>query len=243
MEVNNVSDVDSVVQEAFAALDYEYQWLMRSAGWLYWEHKYNLSNLKAEGVDEIECDFYFDPFNDDSSWYSPADDEFRATFVDPLWETRDLDPYKMENDVRVAESVRFEDDLRLTCAWAISSRQLFDQNILSESLTHLCRAYDHLGQARLRARVPTLFGNAISNRGRKGSTKRDEMYAPLRKLAREKAFAKPNGEPYPSKRNAALSIKDEVLAKARDLGIELSANQAERTITGWLDGMSFGSKQ
>ncbi|KAJ3473181.1 hypothetical protein NLI96_g13098 [Meripilus lineatus] len=239
MEASSVNDVDSDVGDEVASFLYEYESLMRSAGWLFWEYKYNLGNLKTDSVNEIENDFPFDPWDEGASWYSPADDEFRETFVDPLWATQDLDPYKMENAAQTAERIHFEDDMRLTCAWAVSGRQLFDENVRSKGWQHLCRAYDHLGQARLRARVPTLFENVISNRGQAGAKKRDAKFVPLRNLARELA-AKKN---YPSKRNAALSIKDEVLASAKDHEINLSADQAERTITRWLDGMLFGRKQ
>jgi hypothetical protein len=241
MEASSVNDFD--VEDAVASFLYEYESLMRSAGWLFWEYKYNLGNLKTDSVNEIVNDFPFDPWDEGASWYSPAYDEFRETFVNPLWATQDLDPYKMENAAQTAEQIHFEDDMRLTCAWAVSGRQLFEDGAPHEGWQHLCRAHDHLGQARLRARVPTLLVNALSKRGRTGATGRDAMFEPLRKLARELGSSKPGGKPYPSKRNAALSIKDEVLAKAHGLGIELSANQAERTITGWLDGMSFGSKQ
>jgi hypothetical protein len=84
-----------------------------------------------------------------------------------------------------------------------------------------------------------VLAHANTERGKAGSTKRDAKFEPLRKLARELASKKR----YPSKRNAALSIKDEILAAAKVHEITLSAMQAERTITGWLDGMSFGSKQ
>lgn len=239
METSSVNDIDLIVEDDVASFLYEYEHLMRSAGWLYWEYKYNLSSIKFESVSEIENDVPFDPWNDESSWYSPADDEFRSTFVDPLWATQDLDPHKMENAAQLAESIHFEDDMRLTCAWAVSGRQLFDEDVRHKGWQHLCRAHDHFGQARLRARVPTLFENVISNRGQAGAKKRDAKFEPLRVLARKLAAKKS----YPSKRNAALSIKDEVLAAAKDHEVNLSADQAERTITRWLDGMLFGRKQ
>jgi hypothetical protein len=87
--------------------------------------------------------------------------------------------------------------------------------------------------------MPDAVDQFVSGRAQAGATKRDAKFEPLRTLARELAAKKI----YPSKRNAALSIKPEILAAAKAQNINLSEMQAERTITGWLDGMPFGSKQ
>ncbi|KAB0603309.1 hypothetical protein [Cupriavidus pauculus] len=83
------------------------------------------------------------------------------------------------------------------------------------------------------------LGYVVAERSKSGAQRRDAKFAPLRQLARDLAASKT----YPSKRQAALGIKDEILAAAKMRNVSLSEIQAERTITGWLEGMSFGSKR
>lgn len=79
----------------------------------------------------------------------------------------------------------------------------------------------------------------IAARSKTGASKRDAKYSDLRKLAKELAVKRP----YTSKRQAALGIKAEILAEASRINVTMSETQAERTITTWLDGMSFGTKR
>ncbi len=67
-----------------------------------------------------------------------------------------------------------------------------------------------------------------------GKAKRDK-YIPLKEFVKELVKSKS----YPSRRNAAQSIKPAVLEKAKALGIALSDMQAEITITGWLKEMGL----
>jgi hypothetical protein len=74
---------------------------------------------------------------------------------------------------------------------------------------------------------------------RAGAMKRAEKYKPLRDFVLERVGQKN----YPSRRNAALSLRKEVLDLAKTLNIGLSVDQAEKTITGWLSGVTFASRQ
>lgn len=79
-----------------------------------------------------------------------------------------------------------------------------------------------------------------ASRGSVAAKTRNEKYDPLRKLARD--LAKEGS--FRSKRDAALKIKEKILAASVKIkGINLSESQAERTISGWLEGMTFGTKR
>jgi hypothetical protein len=126
------------------------------------------------------------------------------------------------------------------CAYVIEAQNAHEEGRENAGWSHIANAQYLLGFAEgVFALEPALVG-VISARGKSGSAIRDEkLYAPLRKLARELATA---GN-YRSKRNAALSIKDRLLAESRKSGANLSEAQAEKTITGWLDGMTFARKR
>ncbi len=74
---------------------------------------------------------------------------------------------------------------------------------------------------------------------RAGAKGRDNIYQPLRDFARSEV-KKRN---FLSRRNAALTLKPEVLDLAKVLGVYLSEQQAERTITTWLSGITFAGKR
>lgn len=78
-----------------------------------------------------------------------------------------------------------------------------------------------------------------ASHGKSGASIRDAKFGPLREYARELAGERN----YPSRRNAALSIKDQVLARAKELKIALSGDNAEKTITKWLSDMTFTRKK
>lgn len=104
---------------------------------------------------------------------------------------------------------------------------------------HVANAMYRLGVLEGLIVVEPALEHIISSRSAKGGQSRTVKLEPLRNLARELAQEKP----FKSKRQAALSIKDAVLTKARNNGITLSEMQAERTITSWLGDMSFGGKR
>jgi hypothetical protein len=126
-----------------------------------------------------------------------------------------------------------------SCASALSAPMAEQDGKEVEAWSLIGNAQYFLGLLEGLVLVEPVLVHANTERGKSGATKRDAKFEPLRDLARKLAGKKS----YPSKRNAALSIKDEVLAAAKDHEIALSEMQAERTITGWLDGMLFGSKR
>lgn len=103
----------------------------------------------------------------------------------------------------------------------------------------MARAFYILGHLEGLMVVEPAIEHVATSRGKSGASKRDSKFEPLRQLARELATKRK----YPSKRNAALSIRQQILDKANELGIKLSTDQAERTITKWLDGMTFTPKK
>ncbi|WP_157627623.1 hypothetical protein [Burkholderia gladioli] len=125
------------------------------------------------------------------------------------------------------------------CAYVQEAKNSRSAGNEGQGWSHIANAHYLLGFAEGVFALEPALGRVISARSKAGSTKRNARYEPLREHARELAAT---GK-YQSKRNAALSIKEAVLSKAADLNIELSKNQAERTITAWLDGMTFARKQ
>jgi hypothetical protein len=79
----------------------------------------------------------------------------------------------------------------------------------------------------------------LLNMAKSGGQKRSAKYQPLRDYALEAVEKRK----FPSRRNAAMVLKNEVLKLAKELQISLSEAQAEKTITGWLAGVTFGGKQ
>ncbi|ENG0237687.1 hypothetical protein [Burkholderia multivorans] len=128
--------------------------------------------------------------------------------------------------------------LRVSAAHEIWSARADDMGDGEAAWLMLSEARFWLGLAYGGRAITALAEDVLHGRSKAGASKRNAKFEPLRKHARELAASKN----YPSKRNAALSIKEAVLSKAAVLGIELSENQAERTITGWLDGMTFARK-
>ncbi|SAL53936.1 hypothetical protein AWB69_05707 [Caballeronia udeis] len=165
--------------------------------------------------------------------------EFRQTIVIPLMATAELDPYAMQGSVSNARTKALLDYVRTSIAWAVTGQKSWEAGNQHKAWGCMCRAQYWLGRANQVARLPTAVKRDASKRAQAGATKRDAKFEPLRTLARHLAARRR----FPSKRNAALSIKPEILAAAKEQNINLSEMQAERTITGWLDGMSFGSKQ
>lgn len=79
--------------------------------------------------------------------------------------------------------------------------------------------------------------NNARNFAAAGGRGRSDSYEPLRQFSLQAVKEKA----YPSRRNAALSIKFAVLELASRLRIPMSEQQAEKTITGWLKDVPFAS--
>lgn len=77
---------------------------------------------------------------------------------------------------------------------------------------------------------------ALSKQGKLGAQGRSNIYQPLREYARQLATARK----FPSKRNAAITIAPDVIAKAKELNIPFSENQAEISIAKWIADLFAG---
>lgn len=151
----------------------------------------------------------------------------------------EIDPQVIESEVLSMWQVTprtHEDLIGIACAYAVAAKRATDQD---KAWTYLCQAQYWYGVSSATIVLPDAIEKAHATKASSGASSRDKKYEPLRQLARELAAS---GK-YPSKRNAALSIKDQILAESRKHNVNLSDAQAERTITKWLDGMTFARKQ
>lgn len=73
----------------------------------------------------------------------------------------------------------------------------------------------------------------ISSKGGEGKSRK---YEPLKIYIRELISLR---ERWPSRRNASISIRDDVLKKSKELDIYLSEHQAQKTIDDWLKEMGW----
>lgn len=71
-----------------------------------------------------------------------------------------------------------------------------------------------------------------------GGDGKSKKYEPLRELAKYLVSTKP----FKSRRNAAITIKPEIIAKGKEIGVVLSEDQAVDTIIGWLTDMGLPAK-
>lgn len=126
---------------------------------------------------------------------------------------------------QVSEATAADEQLSQVNAWAQIANAMYQLGMLENSLV-------------LELAVGQIIAHRNSDRAAVAAKGRTEKLDPLRKLAKELALKKK----YTSRRQAALSIKAEILAKAKDLGISLSEPQAERTITTWLKSSTFAKQ-
>ncbi|MBU9196000.1 hypothetical protein KTD33_15855 [Burkholderia gladioli] len=70
---------------------------------------------------------------------------------------------------------------------------------------------------------------------KKGAATKDEKFDPIRKFALNLA----NDGSYPSRRQAVLAIKEQVLTYANSLGVSMSVQQSDKTIDGWLKDLGY----
>ena len=157
------------------------------------------------------------------------DQDMRATEIEAA----------MMSNPQTDRGITFLDLLRLSCAYCIEAIRAEDSSEPDNSWIYASYAQYWLGVAIGSRLVIGAAGAALSERGRAGAIARNQILEPVRKHARTLALARP----YKSKRNAALSIKAEILELAAKHGQPISDSQAETTITGWLKGIPFGSKR
>ncbi|WP_186247301.1 hypothetical protein [Burkholderia gladioli] len=75
----------------------------------------------------------------------------------------------------------------------------------------------------------------LSERGRRGGEARDEKFDPIRQFALKLA----NDGAYPSRRQAVLAIKTQVVDHAISMGVKMSHQQSQTTIEGWLKDLGY----
>jgi len=84
-----------------------------------------------------------------------------------------------------------------------------------------------------------MIAQAVADRASAGGQAKKAKYDPLREFVRKAAAA---GN-YPSKRNAAMNLAPDAIVQAEAMGIRLSSAQAQKTIEGWLSGITFASRR
>lgn len=172
---------------------------------------------------------------------SPTD--FIEEILKPLYNGKQDAPTTLELKIYADHSQQtyqlLMKQLITACVHCINAEVADEAGKHMEAWRHLSNAMYNVGMLEGTIIVEPAVAHIISSRSTSGARRRDEKYSPLRELARELASKKA----HTSKRQAAFAVKDQVLAEAKRLGVELSEMQAERTITSWLAGMSFASKR
>lgn len=125
------------------------------------------------------------------------------------------------------------------CAFCVAALDADLDGRQGDAWRYVSNAMYKLGVLEGTVILDPFIGSVLQERSASGAKKRTEKYAPLRELACKLASTKT----HMSKRGAVFSIMEEVLAEADRIGVTLSKTQTERTITSWLEGMSFGSKR
>ncbi|MDN7877476.1 hypothetical protein [Burkholderia aenigmatica] len=116
-----------------------------------------------------------------------------------------------------------------------ASKDCVKRRRFSSAMNYLCQALMQIGAAS--ARDPAeIEAMASKRKGKRAKDAQDAKLNPVREFAVNLAKQKD----YPSYRNAAMSIKVQVIAFAREKGISTpTEGQAEKTITGWLKEGGF----
>jgi len=170
-------------------------------------------------------------------------DDFAEEVLMPLAASTLDHPAKIEVTYSRAHSQHTDGALMrfllAACAYIIEADKADEAADQTAAWRHIGNAMYYLGLLEGAIIVEPALEYIISSRSAKGAQGRTKKYTLLREHARKLAAERS----FQSKRQAALGIKDEILAKARADGIALSEMQAERTITSWLEDMSFGSKR
>jgi len=169
--------------------------------------------------------------------------DFHELILKPIANSTDINPanilIELYSDHSKYTYPVFMNWIAASCAHCVHAHVSDEAGQDAKAWSHTVKAHYYLGLTEGTMVLEPALEHIISARSTSGAKKRDEKYEPIREFARELAAKKP----YASKRQAALGIKSEILEKARETGLALSEMQAERTISGWLEGMTFGSKR
>jgi len=133
------------------------------------------------------------------------------------------------------------DSMLRSCAYTIEADRAEAAGSQQTAWRHIANAQYYLGLLWGSLMLEPALASFVTSRAKAGSKKRNEKYEPLRKLARALA----GQGTYPSKRQAVLAIKDQIVAESQkgENPVNLVPDNAERTITSWLSDMQFASKR
>nr|WP_315259175.1 hypothetical protein [uncultured Duganella sp.] len=167
--------------------------------------------------------------------------KFLVDAFEPMMQSQP-DPNEIEDQFETTGEISNLDMMHLSSAYLVGVLHCYSIDE-ENAWVGLCHAQYWIGVAYGLGFTQGLIKKAFVNRAKSGGAQRKERYEPLRKLARELAEKgdPATNRPFPSRRQAALKIKDQILA-ASIAGVRLKPDQAERTITSWLADMQFGSK-
>lgn len=169
------------------------------------------------------------------------DGAFEKDILQRYQEQTDVDPLAVESEVTSNWKVTQQthgDLINIACAYAIAAKRVSGKD-RDKAWEYLCQAQYWYGVSSATVVLPDAIERSHKAKSSANAAKGNaNRYGPLRELARELAAA---GD-YPSKRQAAMLIKDQVIAASHEIGVNLSEMQAEKTIAGWLKGMVFVRK-
>lgn len=149
-----------------------------------------------------------------------------------------LDATKNQDRLTIVKE-RLLTSVKVSLHYCFEASICHENGAVNEAWYNAAEANKWLGIVYAAEHTLTVFQDELNILARAGAQKRAQKYQPLREFVLEEVRKKN----YRSKRNAALSLKPEVLALATNLGIGLSEPQAEKTISGWLNGIPFASKK
>lgn len=130
--------------------------------------------------------------------------------------------------------------LIMACVFSIQAEKEEEEGNVDKAWRCIANAQYQMGVFEGLIIVEPAMTHVISQRSKSGSSARNAKYEPLRKKARELVEAE---GPFPSRRQAVLAIKDRIVTMSRPLGVNLGADNAQRTIEGWLKDMTFTGKR
>lgn len=169
-----------------------------------------------------------------------ADDFGRMIFT-PMMESQP-DPNEIEDKFEDGD-VSNLDMLRLSCAYAVGAFAADASDDYDNAWLAVSHAQYWMGVAFGLGFMKGAKKAALSDRAKAASDKRNAVYHDLKSYARKLALEgyPETNRPYPSRRQAALGIRDRVVAKSQS-SIKLKPDNAERTITKWLADLTFPPK-
>lgn len=166
------------------------------------------------------------------------EEHFRPMYADGAMRATNLEQ-QFYARLKEQQPVTYLDLLLLSCAHCIEAIKADGSADLDKTLISASFAQYWLGFASGSRLVSGAAELALSENARAGRRARDKPRDELRALARQIATSRW----FPSKRQAALAALPEVLARADVLGVEISVDRAEKTITEWLSETPLVKKQ